>query len=435
MGIFLLQLLMKIADRIIGKGLETWVIIQLVTFNLAWMVVLVVPMAVLIAVLMAFGSMAQSNEVTIMKASGISLPRMIAGPFLASIAVALFLVYFNNNILPDANHRAKILMFDISQTKPTLSLRAGVFSQEVTNYSILAREIEQGTNLLRQLTIYDYSNPAKLNIITARRGKFYFSRDLTKMIMELNDGEIHESDASGTTMYRKLRFTKHKIAMNADQFTFQQSNDASRGDRELSARAMMHRVDSLKSLRELHTQDLKKQVASIFSGDRLAKPLPPAVEILTRTRYYSNLLGVVSQHRNLITSAALRVDMLNKEIDKYMVEVHKKYAIPVACVIFILLGAPLGVMTRKGGFGMAGSISLFFFLIYWAFLIGGEKLADRGMLSPLLGMWAANMVMGALGAFLLYRSMKETVNLNFSWLLRFVPKNWRVQERNELENP
>ena len=116
---------MRFADQLIGKGLSSWVIIKLVVFNLAWMVVLVVPMSVLVATLMAFGAMSQNNEIAIMKASGISLYRMMLPPFIASIFIALFLVHFNNSIYPDANHAARILMEDISRKKPTLSLEIG----------------------------------------------------------------------------------------------------------------------------------------------------------------------------------------------------------------------------------------------------------------------------------------------------------------------
>ena len=141
MSVFLLQFLMKFADRLVGKGLSVIVITKLISYNLAWMVVLVVPMAVLIATLMAFGTMAQNNEITILKASGISLYKMILAPFLASFVIAYLLMQFNNHIYPNANHAARILGQDISRKKPTLSIIPGVFSQEVKNYSILVREI------------------------------------------------------------------------------------------------------------------------------------------------------------------------------------------------------------------------------------------------------------------------------------------------------
>ena len=127
--------MMKFADRLVGKGLSILVIVQLIAYNLAWMVVLVVPMATLVATLMAFGNMAQNNEIAVLKSSGVSLYKMIVPPFLASILLAYLLIQFNNYIYPNANHAARILMQDVSRKKPTLSLVPGVFSQEIQYYS------------------------------------------------------------------------------------------------------------------------------------------------------------------------------------------------------------------------------------------------------------------------------------------------------------
>ncbi len=428
MGIFLLQFLMKAAGQLVGKGLDWWVILQLVSYNLAWMVVLVVPMSVLVATLMAFGSMAQNNEITIMKASGVSLLHMIATPFTAAIVLAYLMILFNNDVLPDANHQAKILMYDISQKKPTLSLQPGVFSQEVNNYAILARSIDQNSNMLYGVTIYDYSSPAKINIVTAKEGKIYFSPDLTKLLMDLTSGEIHESETDGTPMYRKLMFTRHRIAMSADQFAFQKSSNMSRGDREMSAATMRGKVDSLTKIKNTYNISVQADLKKIFYGDSTARRQPVQLNSVTPQQRWANCLTEALSAKNTLFSSATHAHIIQSEINRLKVEIYKKYAIPTACVIFILLGAPLGVMIRKGGFGMAGSISLFFFLIYWSFLIGGEKLADRGIISPFWGMWAANVVMGALGILLTYKSLKETVTLDFDFLKRFMPKTWRAVE-------
>ena len=117
------------------------------------------------------------------------------------------------------------------------------------------------------------------------------------------------------------------------------------------------------------------------------------------------------------------VEEKEKEIDRYRVEIYKKYALPAACIIFVLLGAPLGVMVKKGGFGMAASVSLFFVVIYWAFLIVGEKLADRDMLSPFMGMWAANIVLGITGFLLMIKAAKEAVIIKFDFLKKIIPKH------------
>ena len=143
------------------------------------------------------------------------------------------------------------------------------------------------------------------------------------------------------------------------------------------------------------------------------------------------MLDKIRTAKNNITSKARSVEFSDREIEKYEVEIYKKYAIPAACIVFILIGAPLGVMVRKGGFGVAASISLLFFLIYWAFLIGGEKLAERGFFSPFIGMWAANFLLGFLGLVLTIKTNRETVTITFNFLKKLVPKRFRLQQETD----
>ena len=430
MSVFLLQFLMKFADRLVGKGLSIFVIVELIAYNLAWMVVLVVPMAVLIATLMAFGNMAQNNEVAVLKASGVSLYRMMAFPFIASVVVAYLLISFNNYVYPNANHAARILMQDISRKKPTLSLVPGLFSQEIPNYSILAREIDRETNKLKLMTIYDNSDPNKTNIVTAEEGRIYFSGDQKKLILDLLDGEIHESERTDRKPYRILKFEKHKIALPADQFTFQQTAPGGpRGDRELGAQDMIVIVDSLKELRQSFNENYLSKLDQYFISDSLEGESSRVTVKRTRN-IYPKVEQALKNAENNLKASVYRLAGNKKSTNKYWVEIHKKYSIPFACIVFILIGAPLGTMTRKGGFGVAAAISLLFFLIYWAFLIGGEKLADRGLLSAFWGMWSANFVLGALGIFLTIKAAKERVNLSFDFINKVLPQRLKIKAFN-----
>ena len=426
---------MKFADRLVGKGLDVWVIFKLIAFNLAWMVVLVVPMATLVATLMAFGNMSQNNEITVMKSSGMSLYKMMFAPFLASIVVGYFLFLFNNDVLPDANHSAKLLMEDISRQKPTLSLEPGVFSQEVANYAILVRAIDKKTNLLENVVIYNYSDPAKIDIVTAKKGKIYFSKDQNKLIMDLWNGEIHESSTSQSDLYRKMIFKKHRIIMDADQFTFQQSAPGGqRGDRELSTQAMLHIVDSLDQIKNTSLINLSRETNKYLLADSINPFGSPQHFKSSKANYnYLQAIEKIKTAKNIILSSYRIEESYQDQINSFMVEVHKKYALPVACIVFILIGAPLGVMVRKGGFGVAASISLFFFVIYWAFLIAGEKLADRNVITPFWGMWSANILLVIAGILLTSKTVQETVLLNFSFLKKLLPKQWRNFSEETIE--
>lgn len=413
---------MKFADNLVGKGLGFWIITKFIILSLGWIVALVTPMAVLVSTLMAFGNLAQNNEIAAMKATGISLYRMMIYPFIASILLTFFLVYFNNNIYPDSNHELKILMQDISRKKPTLSLVPGVFSQEMQGYSILAREIEPETNHLKNLTIYDYSEFNKTNVITAKSGKVYFYYQHKKLILDLIDGEIHSYDIEKPASYTKLKFEKHKIAMNGEQFTFQQSGEGqSRSERELGANELEMIADSI--------VNIKNNYSKIYQSTFNNEIIPVATNIifnkfdkLKESEIYLKVKEKINSSRYLIGSDIRRVEEKQVQANEYLVEFHKKYSLPFACIVFILIGAPLGTMTRKGGVGMAAGISLAFFIIYWIFLIAGEKLADRNLVSPFLGIWAANIFLGILGLYLTYKTAREKITLDFSFLNKLIPK-------------
>jgi lipopolysaccharide export system permease protein len=352
---------------------------------------------------------------------------------LLSGVVGCLLIEFNNKVLPDANYHNKNLMYDISRTKPTLKLEGNVFSKEIPNYSILAREVSKNTNELFDVTIYDFTNILQINIITAKKANVYFSRDNKKLLFELDEGEIHQSIDPNNISSRRIFFKKHRIAMDAEQFLFEQSGPgAQRGDRELSAQDMQRMVDSLQKISKGIKAQMMERIASyyepILKADQniLRNDKAPAQPETINLIYFA-LNDTKSKLMN-ITNDLTRIEYLETESNRYLVEIHKKYAIPVACIVFVLIGAPIGVITRKGSFGVAASISLFFFLIYWACLIGGEKLADRGMLVPWLGMWIANIIIGLIGIYLTYRMNKEQIIIDFTFLRRFIPKAFRVQQ-------
>jgi len=417
--LFVLQFVMRFIDQLVGKGLSTWVIVELITTNLAWMVVLAVPMAVLVATLMAFGGLSANHEITSMKAAGVSLYRMMAPVLLASIVITVLLFFFDNDVLPEANHRAKVLATDIRRKKPTLTLIPGLFSQEISGYSILVRKTFEHSNDLEGVTIYDYTNPNTSVLITAASGTLSFSPDYRYLIMNLHRGEIHELGEEGFKDYRRIRFERHRIGIKAEGFEFERSseNAFSRGDRELSIQAMMAYVDSLKAMNansRRRIETLAAQLSKIASVPKTEGSTAAERDSLSKARV---LQGMIDSEKSLIAYNEIH-------IDQYMVEVHKKYALPVACIVFVIVGAPLGMMARRGNFGLAASLSLGFFLFYWACLIGGEKLADRGLLTPFLGMWCANIFLTILGMYLTIRSARETTTFNWKVLLKLAPRGW-----------
>jgi lipopolysaccharide export system permease protein len=416
MFVFLLQFIMKFIDQLVGKGLTAWVIIELVALSLAWMLVLAVPMSVLVATLMAFGDLSSRNEITAMKAGGVSTYRMLLPAALAAGVIALLLVEFNNYVLPESNHRLKTLTMDIRRKKPTINLRDGVFSSDIPGYSMLVRKTYENSNDLDGVTLFDCTNPGLAVVITAEHGTISFSSDYRTLLLDLRIGEIHQLDLQQPALYRMIRFERHRIAMNVEGFDFTRSSESviQRGDRELGARAMLAVVDSLSGLRDSLGADLRAQVAA----NPAFNPDTASVAVRAGQRDMRTL-------GTAITNDVYRMEMLDRQIDQFMVEVHKKYSIPVACLVFVLVGVPLGIMARRGGFGTAATLSLGFFVVYYACLIGGEKLADRDLLSPAVGMWSANALIGLVGLLLTIRAARETIVIDWSFARRLLPARWR----------
>ena len=426
--LFLFQFLIKSLDQFVGKGLSIWVIIQLISLNLAWMLTLAVPMAMLVSSLMTFGTMSSNNEITILKASGVSLRRLMIPVILIGFIMFYLMVRFNNDVLPEANHSAKILLFDITKTKPTFILESGKFSNDLQGVQILVRETFPNSNNIRGVYIYNYSNPEAVDLLTAKSGDISFSADLKKVIMNLNDGEIHELNMkSGKQDYRKINFENHRLTFDAEGFGFKKSdeNAFSRSDRELSADAMKIIVDSLSGQKsrldikfyEGINKDLKKIRSLKFADTVFIRDKNSSVinnnDADTAFRRKAQVSAYDTLNNYIRTFINKKSDIINlkaalksyeKQIDSYDVEIYKKYSIPFACVVFILVGAPLGFRVRKGGFGIAAGFSLVFFLLYWACLMGGEKLADRAIVSPFVGMWIANIIIGCFGLYLMFKS-------------------------------
>jgi lipopolysaccharide export system permease protein len=429
--IFLLQFLMQSMDQIVGKGLTLSIILQLIVFNLAWIVVLAVPMSVLVAVLMAFGGLSSNNEVTAMKGAGIGLIKMMLPVFIASLFVFYLLELFDNDVLPDANHRAKTLMIDINRKKPTFTIEPGQFSQEIEGHAILVRRTVANSTELYGVTIFDYSNPQKFTTITAEKGRVGFSPDLKKIVMLLDDGEVDQYDNMHPDFYQRVRFQHQRIILPVEGFAFEESsqNSFGRGDRELSADSMKSIVVGLKrdvdALRLQLNTYMHSEIHRLISptSNRYVTSVPS-----DSAQIYLQTVNSINSTAGMVKGLSASINNTEREIYSYQVEIQKKYSIPFAAIVFVFLGAPLGMMARRGNFGVSAGLSLVFFVIYWAFLVAGEKLADRQMLSPFLAMWLANIVLGALGLTLTYKVSKETVIIDWNRFVKFLPKRWVSQE-------
>lgn len=411
--IFLLQFIFKFLNDLVGKGLSYGVIGQLIAYNLAWMLVLAAPMGVLVATLMAYGKLSGNNELTIMKSSGASAFRAMIPSICTGALLFIGLFYFNDKILPEANHRAFVLQNDIKQLKPTVAIEPGRFS-DLQGYSILARRVDRNSNILYSVTIYGQMED-RLNVINAREAHLEFNHDFTKLLMTLQDGEVQQLNRRVPTEFRKFTFSIYKVAVATSGYMLNRSDPSStqRTDRTMNIRQMRAIADSA-----ARNSDRAAARIDTLLRAQLHPTVPPAAAAnrnLVRTDQQAAMAAMTQlvATRGLLESESSIRSSEDRTSDQYWVEIHKKYSIPAACFVFVFVGAPLGIVVRRGNFGVSASIALGFFVVYWACLVGGEKLADRALLSPAAAMWMADAIIGLMGVYLTILVSRETVMFSF----------------------
>lgn len=388
--------LLDILDLIITKKPDALTVLSIFGLSLPFMLALTIPMAVLLAAIMSFGRLATDNELIAFKSCGINIYTLIKPTVIAALLLSLFMVYFNNKILPDSNHKLKILMQKVAQRKPMTSIKPNVFLS-LKNFTLYADSKENNT--LYGVLIYDFNESRFPMLIAAKKGVVHLSNGGNTFKAVFTDGEIHKPDKID---FNKYQITKFKtMTLNIPDLGYRLSTHVSnyRGDRELSSKAMIkinherrEKID--KTNKELKT--LQKQLLMISAKkikDKRQK---------NKIRYLKNKIELDKD----------RVKTLHKQIRQYDVEIHKKYAIAFACLIFVLIGVPIGMMTKTSGVGMAFSVSSIIFMIYYTFLTVGEDLADKGFISPFISMWIANIIFGILGIFLVISSVKETKSID-----------------------
>ncbi len=464
MFILLMNFLVKFIGQIFGKGLSALTIAKLIVFNLPWMFALAVPMATLVAVLMAFGRLSSDNEITILKSSGISLYRIIRPALYAAAVLMLGMILFNDRILPEANHQAKLMLRAIRQKKPTLQLEPNIFFT-VDKYTIVVKRIEKPlpeewldlssllgpeyrgkpeTDRLVDVTIFDQSDPKVDVTITAREGYMTFSVARKSLVFTLFNGEFHKLDRQKSTEYERSIFQRQVVYIPAEEFLFEERKDKDRSDREMTIAMMRERVKYYKNQMRVRKQKFRNIIKQNFLPLNQLVALTDSVEYSQQTldsllatmdvvdwkRARGKAARVLERYYHQAKTNQSFLEGQQRSINRYLVEIYKKFSIPFASIVFVLIGAPLGIRARKGSMGVGISLSIGFFLLYWVFLIGGEDLADRRMLSPFLAMWAANFLVGLAGIYLTWKTVKETSFIDWEYLkarLRFWKKQWNQQ--------
>ena len=238
--VLLANFLLRTMDKFIGKGIDIFLLMEYVFLNLAWVLALAVPMAVLISTLMAYGRLSEDNEITAIRTSGISNYQLIKPAIIFGLFITLTMTIFNNLTLPEMNHKARLLSRDISRKRPDLEFDVGYFINTIPNYTIYLESRKD--DIFYGITIYSKKTPNKIQqTITAKSGTIEGNDQ--GVILHLNDGEIHELNPTKEE-YRKIDYTKYDVVVPIDNLNLQRRNSKIRGDREMNYFMMQEKISS-----------------------------------------------------------------------------------------------------------------------------------------------------------------------------------------------
>jgi lipopolysaccharide export system permease protein len=423
--VLFLQFLIRAVDRFLGKGLDALTIFEYLYLNLAWIIALSVPMSLLISSVMTFGRMAQQNEITALKSAGINLYNIIKPAILFGSLVGIGLCFFNNFILPEMNYNARLLARDIYKKKPELSIEPGYFVDMIPQYTMIVKEMD-GKNF-KDVKIFSKNQKSEQTTIYANQG--VLSSDGNMITIDLIEGEIHEIDLSDYDYYRKIKFKTHQIMISMDELMLNRTSESNRTDREMRVPQMIQEIEKNNNLisqiydrinkvkEEIGITNPNANTLAIIENEIEAlkqKKMNRATEkkefnkdvpipALENKDYILSLTNNARQFKNEFTL----IENYEKANNKFKVEIHKKFTLALACVLFTMVGAPLGILVRNGGMTIASGLSIAFFLVYYIMLIWGEQLADRNLLNPGLGSWLPNIILFISGIVILKLSNKK----------------------------
>lgn len=417
-GVILINTLARRLADLAGKGLPPRVIAEFFILALPATLALTFPMAVLAAVLYTFSTLTAENEITALKASGVDLRRLLAPILVLATLLTVVMIWFNDRVLPESNHRWSQLIVDIGRKTPTFLLEEQTLNRVAPQsggkvYYLRAARIEPGTNRMWDVQIFDVSDPGTLHTVFADSGRASFSGNGNDMVLQLFDGHTREVSASEPQTFRRVYFKKQIFGIPdiGNQLQRNDRPDGFRGDREMTIGMLKAQIDTIsrqradeaKNLRQAALADLEFALAggrgAGVEGSEGTEALPADVgNVRTRTRRTADMLNNTQR----------QMGQLAESIRNYEVEIHKKYSIAVASLVFVIVGAPLALRFGGGGIGMVIATSMIVFSLYYVGLIGGESLAGRGIVTPIFAMWIMNALMTVVGLFGLATMGRET---------------------------
>jgi lipopolysaccharide export system permease protein len=461
-GLLMMNTLAKRFGDLVGKDLPWQVIAEVLALSIPFIIALTLPMAVLVAVLYGYSQLGADNEITAMRANGVSVAQMLRPALLAGIALTLINFIFVDQILPRTNARLRNLQSDIGHKKPAFQMREQAIN-ELQPYYIWASRVFPGSGRLRDVQIYDLGISDGRRVIYADSGIMAFNEKQTDLIFRLFDGRVNEFKTVEPGRIQVTRFTQNTVRVrDVQNFLHRNLENFERGDREMTTCEMMDRVTASErtavraaaTRRRLVDTDLRALMGLMHSGLPVVKrdsavaphcglyrkleraigrmilpevaeaqvpvqrpppPPPPAVQakaaapvvVDTATHAGVPAPGAIVSSLTEVVTARQEAISAERAADAFRVEIHKKYTISVACFTFVLIGVPLALRFPRGGMGLVIGGGLTIFAIFYVSLTAGESLADRDLVSPALAMWFPNAVVFVAGIFGLFKVRRE----------------------------
>lgn len=438
--ILLMVFLVKYFDDFVGKNLTFSTYAELLFFFSINSVPQALPISVLLSSIMTYGNLSEHNELTAIKGAGISLLRIILPVGILVIGLSALAFYFNNRVVPYANLRAYSLLYDITTKKAAFNIKEGTFYYGLPGFAIKVNHKSPDGGTIREVMIYNHQNDqGNVNLTMADSGKMYTIWDDRYLILELFRGdnytEIAPKVPGQERDFTHNNFGYSKLVFNLSSF------ELSRTDMQLFASNKI-----MRNLDELHTDidSIQKQglrtranllnnylsYFSFFKRD-LKKPdlrkglidsLVTRLDTLSPIQVSEANRTLLAQIRSLKTFAESYNDQLKsneRDLNIFSVEAYRKYTLSAACLIMFFIGAPLGAIIKKGGFGIPVLISILFFILYYALSITGEKWSKESVVDVPIGMWATNFILFWVGLYFLSKARADSTLLDNNYVVDF----------------
>lgn len=464
--ILMMQFLFKHINDLVGKGLTLDLLAELFFYAALTMVPLALPLAILLASLMTFGNLGEHVELTAMKASGISLTRVMKPLMVLIAAVSVGAFFFQNNVLPQTQVKMWQLLFSARQKALSLDIMEGAINSQIPGYNVYVKKKNKETDMLYKIMLYDVSTGLTYpRIVAADSGKLSMTADQKHLVLQLFNGRWYEDVKGGGNaqfgkeMYRRESFHDKEILIPYDA-TFTKIDDEGlksqyigKNYNELtqSIDSLNTRIDSAGSvlageLQRIPVLGTSSSRVEIHDGKPVTVPVKTlqAKSLIDVDSLFGSLANderatIASRASMLAASAQQDVNFKSfvpledgKVLRRHQIELQKKFTLSLACLIFFFIGAPLGAIIRKGGLGTPIVVSVLLFIVYYMIDNTGYKMARDGHWPVWQGIWLSSVVLLPLGIFLTYKAVNDSAVFNPDTYVNFFRRLFGVHQTRSL---